>query len=157
VLNFPDDTQAGVIGLDDTMAELYTEGRKVSDETAEEIIKRLEAKKNYIPSSGRARKEYSYVLLKEYRNYVKDRSGAPGGGLGRERRNDMENLLKQFKALTNDEKIAFMKEAMAEMAEIFANDPQKMMAEMMPFCMKMMKSKGMGMDRMRAMMKSMMG
>ena len=69
----------------------------------------------------------------------------------------MENLLKQFKALTNEEKIAFMKEAMPMMAEIFSNDPQKIMAEMMPFCMNMMKSKGMDMDRMRSMMKNMMG
>ena len=50
-----------------------------------------------------------------------------------------------------------MKEAMPYMAEIFAKEPQKMMAEMMPFCMNMMKSKGMDMDRMRAMMKAMMG
>ena len=69
----------------------------------------------------------------------------------------MKDLLNKFKALTNDEKLAFMKEAMPYMAEIFANDPQKMMAEMMPFCMKMMKSKGMNMDRMRSMMKAMMG
>ncbi len=69
----------------------------------------------------------------------------------------MENLLKQFKALSDDEKIAFMKEAMAEMAEIFKNDPQKMMAQVMPVCMNMMKSKGMDMDRMRTMMKNMMG
>jgi hypothetical protein len=69
----------------------------------------------------------------------------------------MENLLKQFKALTDQEKLAFMKEAMPLMAEIFANDPQKMMAEMMPFCMNMMKSKGMDMEKMRAMMKRMMG
>jgi len=69
----------------------------------------------------------------------------------------MQNLLNQFKALTNEEKLAFMKEAMPYMAEVFANDPQKMMAEMMPFCMNMMKSKGMDTDRMRAMMKAMMG
>lgn len=69
----------------------------------------------------------------------------------------MENLLNQFKALTIEEKLAFMKEAMPYMAEICANDPQKMMAEMMPFCMNMMKSKGMDMDRMRSMMKAMMG
>ena len=75
MLKFPDDTQVGVIGLDDIMAELHSEGRKATDETAEEIIKRLEAIKNYIPRSERARKEYSYVLLKEYRTYVKDRSG----------------------------------------------------------------------------------
>ncbi|MFZ7111811.1 MAG: hypothetical protein ACOWYE_09025 [Desulfatiglandales bacterium] len=57
------------------MAELCAEGRKATDETADEIIRRLEERKNYIPSSGSARKEYSYVLLREYRNYIKDRSG----------------------------------------------------------------------------------
>jgi hypothetical protein len=57
------------------MAELYSEGRKADNETAEEIIKRLEAKNNYIPSSEHIRREYAYVLLKEYRSYVKDRSG----------------------------------------------------------------------------------
>jgi len=69
----------------------------------------------------------------------------------------MENLLNQFKALSKEEKLAFMKEAMPYMAEIFANDPQKMMAEMMPLCMNMMKSKGMDMDRMRTLMRAMMG
>ena len=68
----------------------------------------------------------------------------------------MQDLLNQFKALTNDQKLAFMKEAMPLMAEVFGKDPQKMMSEMMPFCMNMMKSKGMDMDRMRAMMKGMM-
>jgi hypothetical protein len=33
----------------------------------------LEAEKNYIPSSDRLRKEYAYVLLKEYGMYVTDR------------------------------------------------------------------------------------
>lgn len=61
------------------MAELYSEDRKATHETAEEIIKRLEEKRNYIPSSGRAHKEYAYVLLKEYRKYVKDRSGSDKG------------------------------------------------------------------------------
>ncbi len=55
------------------MAELYSKGRKANDETAEEIIKRLEEKKNYIPSSERVHREYSYVLLKEYRKYINDR------------------------------------------------------------------------------------
>ena len=54
------------------MAELYTERRKPSDETAEEIISRLEEKRNYIPSSERVRRQYAYALLREYRNYVKD-------------------------------------------------------------------------------------
>lgn len=75
MLKFPDDTQVGVLGLDDIMAELYSEGRKATEETAEEIMERLEARKNYIPSSERVRKEYAYVLLKEYRAYLKDRSG----------------------------------------------------------------------------------
>jgi len=74
MLNFPDDTQVGVIGLDEIMAELYSEGRQANEETAKEIIDRLEAKKNYIPSSDRVRKEYAYVLLKEYRKYVKSRA-----------------------------------------------------------------------------------
>lgn len=67
----------------------------------------------------------------------------------------MEDLLKRFKELTEEEKISFMKEAMPYMAEIFANDPQKMMSEMMPFCMNMMKSKGMDMGKMRDMMENM--
>jgi hypothetical protein len=74
MLKFPDDTQVGVIGLDAVMADLYAEGRKAIDETAEEIIKRLEARKNFIPSSEHARKEYAYVLLKEYKNYIRDQS-----------------------------------------------------------------------------------
>ena len=60
------------------MAEFYTEDRKATNETAEEIIKRLEAKKNFLPSSEHARREYAYVLLQEYRNYIKDRSGSRG-------------------------------------------------------------------------------
>lgn len=75
MLTFPDGIQIGVTGLDEIMAELYSEGRKTTAETAREIIKGLEEKNNFIPSSERARREYSYVLLKEYRKYVKDRCG----------------------------------------------------------------------------------
>jgi predicted transcriptional regulator len=74
MLRFPDQTQVRVNCLNEILAELYSEGRQVNKETAEEIINRLEAKKNYIPSSDRARKEYAYVLLKEYRKYVKGRA-----------------------------------------------------------------------------------
>ena len=69
----------------------------------------------------------------------------------------MQDLLKQFKSLSDDQKLAFMKEAMADIAEIFRNYPHKMMAEMMPACMNMMKSKGMDVERMRTMMKNIMG
>ena len=62
------------MGLIEIMADLYLEGRPANEATAEEILDRLEAKKNYIPSSGRIRREYAYVLLKEYRNYIRDRA-----------------------------------------------------------------------------------
>lgn len=78
MLRFPDDTQIGVIGLDEILADLYSEGRQSNKETAEEIIDRLEALKNYIPSSDRTRKEFAYVLLKEYREYVKGRTDNKG-------------------------------------------------------------------------------
>ena len=74
MLRFPDDTQVRVIGLDEILAAVYAEGRQANEETAQEIIERLEAKKNYIPSSDRTRKEYAYVLLKEYRKYAKGRA-----------------------------------------------------------------------------------
>jgi hypothetical protein len=76
MLKFPDNTRVGFIGLDETMAELYSENRKATDETAEEIIERLETKKNFIPLSECVRRDYVYVLLREYRNYIKDRSGS---------------------------------------------------------------------------------
>jgi hypothetical protein len=68
----------------------------------------------------------------------------------------MEKVLNDFKVLNNEDKIAFMKAAMPLMWEVFGNDPRKMMGEMMPFCMNMMQSRGMDMDRMRSMMKGMM-
>jgi len=73
MLRFPDDTRVRVNGLNEILADLYSEGRQANQETAEEIINRLEAKKNYIPSSDRTRKEFSYVLLKEYKKYTAER------------------------------------------------------------------------------------
>jgi hypothetical protein len=55
------------------MADIYSEGRRADRETAEEIIRRLEALNNYIPSSDRVRKEFAHVLLKEYREYLQSR------------------------------------------------------------------------------------
>lgn len=57
------------------MAELYAEGKKATSETAEEAINRLEAKKNYIPSSYTVRREYAHALLEKFRTYIEDRSG----------------------------------------------------------------------------------
>ena len=68
------------MGLIEIMADLYLEGRPANEATAEEILDRLEAKKNYIPSSDRIRREYAYVLLKEYRNYIRDRAESRSNG-----------------------------------------------------------------------------
>ena len=62
--------------MDDIMAELFAANRKVNDETAKEIIKRLEEKGNFIPSSESAHREYAFVLLGEYRKYIADRPGS---------------------------------------------------------------------------------
>lgn len=74
MLKFLDDKQFSVFGLDEIFADLYADGRKANDETAEEIIIRLEEMKNYIPESESARREYRYVLLKEYKAYLKEQS-----------------------------------------------------------------------------------
>lgn len=59
------------------MAELYAEGKDTTDTTAEEAIKRLEAKKNYIPSSYVVRREYAYAVLDKYRTYIEEQVGDP--------------------------------------------------------------------------------
>jgi hypothetical protein len=56
--------------LNEILAEFYSEGRQANQETAEEIIKRLEAGKNHIPSSVVTKREYAHILLKEYREYL---------------------------------------------------------------------------------------
>ena len=57
------------------MADLLAEDMKPNYETTEEIIRRLEEEKNYIPDSESVRREYAYALLREYRRYIEDRSG----------------------------------------------------------------------------------
>lgn len=71
MLRFPDKTQVRVNGLNEILADLYSEGRQPNKETAEEILDRLEKNNNYIPPS--ARREYKSILLKEYRDYVAGR------------------------------------------------------------------------------------
>jgi hypothetical protein len=68
MLKFPDGTQVRVIGLDEILSDLFSESRQPNQETAEEILRRLEKDNNYIPPS--ACQEYKSVLLKEYRDYV---------------------------------------------------------------------------------------
>lgn len=57
-------------GLAEIFAELYAEGRLANRETGDEMMKRLEARQNYIPSSEIARREYRHTLLKEYEEYM---------------------------------------------------------------------------------------
>lgn len=76
MLKFPDNTTVAVKGLDDIMAELYVENRKATDKTAKEMIKRLEERKNFIPSSESVHREYAYALLEAYRKYLKDQAGS---------------------------------------------------------------------------------
>ncbi|MBM4349584.1 MAG: hypothetical protein FJ106_06810 [Deltaproteobacteria bacterium] len=70
-MRFPDGTKIQILGLDEIMEELCSEGRQPNQETAEELLDRLGKNNNYIPSS--ARREYKSVLLKEYREFVKDK------------------------------------------------------------------------------------
>ena len=74
MLKFPDNTKVSVSGLDDIMAELFAAGKKPSYDIADEIIERLKEKKNYIPSSVTVYREYAFVLLQEYRNYIQERT-----------------------------------------------------------------------------------
>jgi len=67
-LKFPDGTKVQIIGLDEIMEGLCSEGRQPNQETAEELLDRLEKSNNYIPPS--ARHEYKSVLLKEYKDYI---------------------------------------------------------------------------------------
>ena len=78
MLDFPDNTRVCVFGLDEIMAELFAENRKANYETADEIINRLKAKNNFIPSSESVHREYAFVLLREYGAYLQDRSGNGG-------------------------------------------------------------------------------
>lgn len=64
--------------MTEIMADLYCHGRQPDDKTAREIIDRLEAQNNYVPSSDSTRREYAHVLLTEYREYVEGKRGRTG-------------------------------------------------------------------------------
>ena len=62
------------------MAAFWSEGRPASRETVEELMTRLEASKNYIPSSVEVRREYAHLLIEEYKSYVSDQERGRGIG-----------------------------------------------------------------------------
>jgi hypothetical protein len=64
--------------LDEILADLCSKGRPANGETAQEIIVRLEEEKNYIPASDIVRREYAFLLLREYREYLESRGGSVG-------------------------------------------------------------------------------
>jgi len=67
----------------------------------------------------------------------------------------MAKLKQQFEDLSTQEKMDFMKQIMPSMCEIFQEDPEKMMQEMMPQCQKMMQECDMDMSQMKEMMSKM--
>ncbi|MCK9459399.1 MAG: hypothetical protein M0R80_07150 [Proteobacteria bacterium] len=73
MLQFADGTRVAIKGLGETLAELYAEDRPTNQETAEEILARLEARANFIPPGAAVRREYRYHLLKKYEEYVEYR------------------------------------------------------------------------------------
>ena len=79
MLKFPDGSQVRVNGLTEILAGLHAEGRQADRDTADAILERLEANKNFIPSSGRARTEYAHVLLGEYKQYLSEHADAVKG------------------------------------------------------------------------------
>jgi len=59
-------------GLDEVMEEFKKEGKEVTPEVGEGILKRLEAYPyNYIPPSEEARKKLNSLVLKEYKKFLK--------------------------------------------------------------------------------------
>ena len=74
MLKFSDDTQVSVMGLEGIMTRVYLK-REPNQETAREMITRLEEKGNFVPSSESVHREYAYVLLREYQKFIQNRPG----------------------------------------------------------------------------------
>ena len=74
-LTFPDGGRVSVMGLTGILEAVYAEGREVNPETADAIVKRLEAT-NYVPWS--ARQEYCDAVIEEYRKYVESQTDRAG-------------------------------------------------------------------------------
>lgn len=67
----------------------------------------------------------------------------------------MEELRTKFLDLSDEEKVDFLKTIMPVMCKVMGKDPQKFMAEMMPYCREIMKECGMDMNQMMNMMQMM--
>ncbi len=67
----------------------------------------------------------------------------------------MEELKEKFNALSEKEKVEFVKEIMPSICQLFSENPRQLMEEMMPMCQNLMKQQGMEMCNMMDMMKMM--
>lgn len=67
----------------------------------------------------------------------------------------MEELIARFEALTEKEKMQFMKAIMPEMCQLFKANSKEMMQDMMPYCADMMQDCNMDMPQMMTMMSMM--
>ncbi len=90
-------------------------------------------------------KENSDKVMLKYGKTVRSARAMKGGKIM------IEDLKLKFDNLSDEEKIEFMKLIMPSFRGIFRKNPEKMMAEMMPFCGDMMKSCGMEMQGMMKM------
>lgn len=70
---------------------------------------------------------------------------------------NLQDLNKEFDALSETDKMQFFKEVMPSLLEMCRNDPGKMMNEMMPMGRSMMQSSGMDMEGMRRIMRTKVG
>lgn len=66
-----------------------------------------------------------------------------------------EDLKNSFDSLSADDKITFLQTIMPSVCDLFREDPQRMMAEMMPLCRQMMEGCDVDMQQMMAMMQMM--
>ena len=64
----------------------------------------------------------------------------------------MEELKAKFEALPEHEKMEFMKMIMPSMCNMFKQNPQQIMQDMMPFCSEIMKDCNMDMSKMMSIM-----
>jgi hypothetical protein len=74
-LIFTDGARVAVKGLNEALAELYAEGRPANQETADELLARLEAHGTFVPPDLVVRREYRGELLKKYTEYVEGKGG----------------------------------------------------------------------------------
>jgi hypothetical protein len=60
----------------------------------------------------------------------------------------VEELIKRFNALADEEQLRFFKAILPSLKEIFSKNPEVMMKEIMPICRDMMSGCGMDMNEM---------